>query len=158
MAAQVSVGGDTLRAHGEFSVPHTAYKIKPVSVPGGTLKLKDELKCSFDILGDQQADLARQEGPRFATEGLWMCLAIPAKIVELTLATRRVALWWKLLGYGGISTPACCRTIRRERRLGAGPRRIRDEQDQRGAGSRPDRMLAMLGENEAALEEVKATA
>lgn len=70
VAAQVAVVGDTLRAHGEFSVLHTSHKMKLVPVPGGTLKLKDEVKCSFDILARKQADLARQEGPKFATEGL----------------------------------------------------------------------------------------
>jgi len=29
--------------------------IKPVSIAGGSLKLKDELKCSFDILALKQA-------------------------------------------------------------------------------------------------------
>ncbi len=48
--AQVIVNGDTLRAHGEFTVRQTAYGIKPVSVAGGTLKLKDDLKCAFDIV------------------------------------------------------------------------------------------------------------
>jgi hypothetical protein len=43
-------------AHGEFSLRQTAYAIKLVSVAGGTLKLKDELKCSFDIV-------ARKTGP-----------------------------------------------------------------------------------------------
>jgi polyisoprenoid-binding protein YceI len=55
LAAQVVVNGDTLRAHGEFSVRQTAYGIKPVSFAGGTLKLKDELKCTFDIVAHKQA-------------------------------------------------------------------------------------------------------
>ncbi len=70
IAAQVALIGDTLRAHGEFTLLHTSYKLKVVPVPGGTLKLKDELKCSFDILARKQTDLARQEGPIFAAEGL----------------------------------------------------------------------------------------
>ncbi len=49
ISAQVAVTGDILRAHGEFSLLQTAYGIKPVSIGGGSLKLKDELKCSFDI-------------------------------------------------------------------------------------------------------------
>ncbi len=40
---------DTLRAQGEFSLRQTDYKIKPVSVAGGTLKVKNELKFKFDI-------------------------------------------------------------------------------------------------------------
>lgn len=48
--ARVFVSGDTLRAQGEFSVRQTEFGIKLVSVAGGALKLKDELKCSFDIV------------------------------------------------------------------------------------------------------------
>jgi polyisoprenoid-binding protein YceI len=55
LSAQVALIGDTLRAHGEFSLLQTAYGIKPVSIAGGSLKLKDELKCSFDILARRQA-------------------------------------------------------------------------------------------------------
>jgi len=55
LSAQVAVTGDILRAHGEFSLLQTAYGIKPVSIGGGSLKLKDELKCSFDILARKQA-------------------------------------------------------------------------------------------------------
>jgi polyisoprenoid-binding protein YceI len=54
VAAQVAIIGNTLRAHGEFSVLQTSYGIKPVSVAGGAVKLKDELKCSFDILARKQ--------------------------------------------------------------------------------------------------------
>lgn len=50
VAAQIVVTGDMLRAFGEFSVSQSAYGIKPVSVAGGSLKLKDELKCSFDMV------------------------------------------------------------------------------------------------------------
>jgi polyisoprenoid-binding protein YceI len=51
VSAQVSILGNMLRAHGEFSVLQTTYGIKPVSIGGGSLKLKDELKCTFDIVG-----------------------------------------------------------------------------------------------------------
>jgi len=47
--AQVIVNGGSLRAQGEFPLRQTDYDIKPVSVVGGTLKMKDELKFSFDI-------------------------------------------------------------------------------------------------------------
>jgi polyisoprenoid-binding protein YceI len=47
---EVTVTKDGLRAKGEFPVKQTDYKIKPVSVAGGTLKIKNEVKCSFDIL------------------------------------------------------------------------------------------------------------
>jgi polyisoprenoid-binding protein YceI len=55
VSVQVALMGDTLRAHGEFSLLQTDYNIKPVSIAGGSLKLKDELKCSFDILARKQA-------------------------------------------------------------------------------------------------------
>lgn len=56
IAAQVSLMGDMLRAHGEFSVSQSAYGIKPVSVAGGTLRVKDELKCAFDIVARKKGD------------------------------------------------------------------------------------------------------
>jgi polyisoprenoid-binding protein YceI len=52
--AQVIVNGESLRARGEFSLRQTDYNIKPVSVAGGTLKMKDELKLSFDIVAEKQ--------------------------------------------------------------------------------------------------------
>ncbi|GAC1400906.1 MAG: hypothetical protein NVSMB56_16060 [Pyrinomonadaceae bacterium] len=48
--AQVSLTGETLRAQGEFSLRQNDYHIELVSVAGGTLKVKDELKISFDII------------------------------------------------------------------------------------------------------------
>jgi polyisoprenoid-binding protein YceI len=51
VSARVTLNGDTLRAAGEFSVRQSDYDIKPVSAAGGTVKLKDELKLSFDITG-----------------------------------------------------------------------------------------------------------
>jgi polyisoprenoid-binding protein YceI len=52
--AQVVVSGATLRGFGEFTVRQTDYDIALVSVAGGTLKVKDELKVSFDILARKQ--------------------------------------------------------------------------------------------------------
>lgn len=49
--AQVTVMGDLLRASGEFSISQKQFGIKPVSAAGGALKLKDELKLRFDIVG-----------------------------------------------------------------------------------------------------------
>ncbi len=46
----MTVTGGDLRAKGEFSLKQTDYKIKLVSVAGGTLKVKNELKCSFDVV------------------------------------------------------------------------------------------------------------
>ena len=46
--------GSMLRASGDFSLNQTDYGIKLVSVAGGALKLKDELKFSFEIVARQQ--------------------------------------------------------------------------------------------------------
>ena len=52
--AQVIAGEDTLRANGEFPLRQSDFNIKPVSAVGGTIKLKDELKFSFDIVAHRQ--------------------------------------------------------------------------------------------------------
>lgn len=46
---------DTLRAFGDFSLLQTDYDIKLVSALGGALRVKDELKVSFDIVARKQA-------------------------------------------------------------------------------------------------------
>jgi len=55
VAARVALNGDLLRATGEFSLRQSDYEIRPVSAAGGTIKLKDELKFSFDISARKQA-------------------------------------------------------------------------------------------------------
>lgn len=50
ISGEVNTKNDTLRTKGEFVIKQTDYKIKLVSVAGGTLKIKNEVKCSFDIL------------------------------------------------------------------------------------------------------------
>jgi len=54
LTTQVTLLGDSLRASGEFSLLQSNYDIKLVSVAGGTLKLKDELKFTFDIVARKQ--------------------------------------------------------------------------------------------------------
>jgi polyisoprenoid-binding protein YceI len=49
ITARVTLTNDLLRAKGDFSINQSAYDIRPVSAVGGTIKLKDELKLSFDI-------------------------------------------------------------------------------------------------------------
>ena len=46
--------GDMLRASGDFTLSQTDYQIKLVSVAGGALKLKNELKFSFEIVARKQ--------------------------------------------------------------------------------------------------------
>lgn len=52
--AQLAILGDEFRASGEVSLSQTNFGIQPVSVAGGTLTLKDELKFSFNILARKQ--------------------------------------------------------------------------------------------------------
>ena len=43
----------SLKAQGQFAIKQSNYGIKPVSVAGGTIKVKDELKFSFDIVANR---------------------------------------------------------------------------------------------------------
>lgn len=54
VTARVLVNGSSLRASGEFSVRQSEFDIPPVTAAGGTIRLKDELKCRFDIVASQQ--------------------------------------------------------------------------------------------------------
>lgn len=54
VSARVTLKGDVLRAAGGFSICLSDYEIRPVSAAGGTIKLKDELKLSFDISARRQ--------------------------------------------------------------------------------------------------------
>jgi Uncharacterized conserved protein len=51
---QVRVEKDSIRAQGDFALKQTEFNIKLVSVAGGALKLKDELKFTFDIVAHKQ--------------------------------------------------------------------------------------------------------
>jgi polyisoprenoid-binding protein YceI len=48
--ARVSLAEDSLRAFGTFTLLQTDYDLKLASVAGGALKVKDEVKFSFNIL------------------------------------------------------------------------------------------------------------
>jgi polyisoprenoid-binding protein YceI len=50
IVARVTANGDRIRASGEFSIYQTEYGIQLVTVAGGALKVKDELKASFEIV------------------------------------------------------------------------------------------------------------
>jgi polyisoprenoid-binding protein YceI len=43
----------SLQAEGQFSLRQSEYGIKPVSVAGGTIKVKDELKFNFNIVANR---------------------------------------------------------------------------------------------------------
>jgi len=49
LTANLSLKGDTLRATGAFPLRQSEYGIKLVSAAAGALKVKDEVKFSFDI-------------------------------------------------------------------------------------------------------------
>ncbi len=52
--ARVALLGVMLRASGEFSLNQTSFGMKLVSVAGGALKVKDELKFSFEIVARKE--------------------------------------------------------------------------------------------------------
>jgi polyisoprenoid-binding protein YceI len=54
ITAQVSVTENQLRANGEFTVRQSSFGIKPVSVAGGTLKIKDDVKVTFDFVANKK--------------------------------------------------------------------------------------------------------
>lgn len=53
--AEVQIFGDGIRLLGESSLRLSDYRIKPVTALGGAIKLKDELKVSFDLAGRPEA-------------------------------------------------------------------------------------------------------
>ena len=59
LEAQVVAGEDTLRAQGSFTLMQSDYGLRIASVAGGTLKLKDELRCAYFILGRRQDEELR---------------------------------------------------------------------------------------------------
>ena len=54
IVARVTLLGSMLRASGEFALRQTDYGIELISFAGGALKLKDELKFSFEIVARRQ--------------------------------------------------------------------------------------------------------
>jgi len=58
LTARITTMGEMLRASGEFTLKQSDYEIKPVSVAGGALRLKDELKFSFEIVAQGQQTAA----------------------------------------------------------------------------------------------------
>lgn len=52
--SQVAFGVDSFRAYGEFTLLQSDFGIRIASIAGGTLKLQDELKFSFYVVGRKQ--------------------------------------------------------------------------------------------------------
>lgn len=53
--AQLTTDQGRLRAQGDFTLKQSDFNIKPVSVAAGALKLKDELRFTFDILAHRES-------------------------------------------------------------------------------------------------------
>jgi polyisoprenoid-binding protein YceI len=54
VSARLLLNGGSLRSSGEFSVKLSDFGIAPVTAVGGAIRLKDELKCSFDVVARKQ--------------------------------------------------------------------------------------------------------
>lgn len=54
ITARIATFGEMLRTSGDFTLRQSDYQIKPVSVAGGALKLKDEVKISFEMVARKQ--------------------------------------------------------------------------------------------------------
>jgi polyisoprenoid-binding protein YceI len=71
VSARVYLLGGTLRGQGEATIRQTEFGIRPVTVVGGMLKVKDELKLAFDIVA--RAVLA-QDSPAPRRSGAEPCV------------------------------------------------------------------------------------
>lgn len=54
VSVRIAIFGTMLRASGDFTLKQSDYDIKSISVAGGALKLKDELKFSFEMVAREQ--------------------------------------------------------------------------------------------------------
>ena len=54
VSARVSLNGNSLRASGEFMLRQSDFQIPLVTAAAGTIRVKDEVKCTFDILARRQ--------------------------------------------------------------------------------------------------------
>ncbi|HXG66993.1 MAG TPA: YceI family protein [Blastocatellia bacterium] len=51
--AHVSIDGNTLHANGEFSINRSDYNVKTEAIKWGTIRIRDRVKFSFDIVADK---------------------------------------------------------------------------------------------------------
>jgi polyisoprenoid-binding protein YceI len=54
ISARVIMNGNSLRATGEFSVRQKEFGIMPVTAAAGAIRIKDDVKCTFDIVARKQ--------------------------------------------------------------------------------------------------------
>jgi polyisoprenoid-binding protein YceI len=59
--ARVTLMGAMLRISGEFSLRQSDYGIRPVSIAGGALRLKDEIRFNFEIVARIQEESRASE-------------------------------------------------------------------------------------------------
>ncbi|HEV8337530.1 MAG TPA: YceI family protein [Candidatus Polarisedimenticolia bacterium] len=52
--AQVRVSGNRLQAHADFVIFHTAYGIKRLSAVGGTIKAKNPIRITCDVVAEKE--------------------------------------------------------------------------------------------------------
>ena len=53
--SQISVGEDSIRAQGTFPLRQSDFGLKLAAVAGGTITVRDELKCAYFIIGCRKA-------------------------------------------------------------------------------------------------------
>lgn len=54
VSTKVSVNGNSLRASGEFTLRQSDFRIPLITAAAGTIRVKDEVKCTFDIVARRQ--------------------------------------------------------------------------------------------------------
>jgi len=54
ISTRIAIFDEMIRASGEFTLNQSDYGIKPISVAGGAMKVKDELKFSFEMVARKQ--------------------------------------------------------------------------------------------------------
>jgi polyisoprenoid-binding protein YceI len=52
--AEVTLDGDDLRARGKFSLDRSDFNVKATSAKGGTIRVRDKIKFTFDILAHRE--------------------------------------------------------------------------------------------------------
>jgi polyisoprenoid-binding protein YceI len=60
--AKVTVNNGSMRAFGEFTLRQTDYNIRLVTFAAGALKIKDEVKLTFDLIARRLPNPAAEEG------------------------------------------------------------------------------------------------
>ena len=54
VSARVVINGNSVRATGDFAARQSEFEIKPVTAAAGAIRIKDEVKCQFDIVARKQ--------------------------------------------------------------------------------------------------------